>query len=393
MMNCADVRENISAYADDELSASERKSFEEHISSCPECRKELDDMIRIIELCRSMPLYDLPEGFREELHEKLTAAASGNVNAATGADRPKRIWTAKTFASIAAGILLIFLGGSIMRTGLLTGKFGGKTAAKADMASTAASAGAGAGGYLAQTAPDSGMGFAIDENKVTFAEPAEGAAKAMPDTADDGIASSGSEYQAAAPRAFEINRSASVDSRDNGIDIEFSECETASYKTSELSVTAEDTAAALQTVTALAARNNGMVSEDSATIPSGQENPMSIYGNTDPGEGDETQIKLQLVFAETDYWTFAAALNDTFGSANVQTGAFVTEDRTEELNMLIDQSNACDRRLAGLEKKSGESDAGEISKLRKEKEDADNQIETLRLNSDFITVTVHINKK
>jgi uncharacterized protein YdcH (DUF465 family) len=392
MMNCADVRENISAYADDELSASERRSFEEHISSCPGCRKEMDDMIRIIKLCQSMPLYDLPEGFGDELHEKLTAAASDNGNAVTGVDWQKRIWTAKTFASIAAGILLIFLGGSIMRTGLLTGKFGGKTAAKADMASTAASAGAGAGGYLAQTAPDSGIGLAIDEGQDSFAKPAENTVKAMPDTADDGIASSGSEHPAAVPRSFEINRSSSVESRDNGIAVEFTEAETASYKTSELSITAEDPAAALQMITTLAEENNGTAAEDNTVLPSVQESPMDNYG-TATGEGDEVQIKLQLVFAETDYWTFAAALNDAFGSANVQTGAFVTEDRTDELNMLIDQSNAYDRHLAELENKSGESDAEEINKLRKEKEDTDKQIETLRLNSDFITVTVHINKK
>ena len=39
MMNCADVRENISAYADNELSVNERKAFEEHISSCAGCKK------------------------------------------------------------------------------------------------------------------------------------------------------------------------------------------------------------------------------------------------------------------------------------------------------------------------------------------------------------------
>lgn len=41
MMNCADVRENISAYADNELSVNERKAFEEHISSCAGCKKSL----------------------------------------------------------------------------------------------------------------------------------------------------------------------------------------------------------------------------------------------------------------------------------------------------------------------------------------------------------------
>src|SRR5690606_5529917 len=139
MMVCADVRENISAYADGELSADERKSFEEHISSCPECRKELDDMVRIIKLCRSMPLYDLPEGFRDELHAKLTAAADRNRNS-SGAEKSRMVRTARTFASIAAGILLIFLGGIIVRSGLISGRLGAKADVPAEMTAAAGAA-------------------------------------------------------------------------------------------------------------------------------------------------------------------------------------------------------------------------------------------------------------
>ena len=66
-MNCADVRENISAFADNELDAM-KKTVRGTYEQLPECKKELDDMVRIIKLCRSMPLYDLPEGFSYEFH-------------------------------------------------------------------------------------------------------------------------------------------------------------------------------------------------------------------------------------------------------------------------------------------------------------------------------------
>ena len=47
MASCFDTRENICAYIDNVLDADERRSFEEHIRDCRDCRRELEEMKRI----------------------------------------------------------------------------------------------------------------------------------------------------------------------------------------------------------------------------------------------------------------------------------------------------------------------------------------------------------
>lgn len=392
MMNCADVRENISAYADDELSASERKLFEEHVSSCPECRKELDDMVRIINLCRSMPLHVLPEGFRDGLHEKLTAAVSKNHGPA-GADKPKMKWNARTFASIAAGILLIFLGGSIVRFGLLSAKLDAQSSAPAETSSAA-----GAAESPAEAAADGSAGIAMAEAEDSITIQFSEATGVMRDTTEDEINSAEPGKLFAVPRASEANRSCKNDERISGLGLAKAENETISYKTSEMYVNAEDPEAALETVITLATNNNGaLYSDENDLYGRDQRNGQGGYLDKpqfDVLQSDSmTQLKLVLTFTEMDYDNFTAALNDTFGAANVQTGAFVIEDRTDELNKLAEQANSYDQAIKDLEEKGDKGSAEEIDKLKKEKEDADRRIESLRLNSDFITVDVYINKK
>jgi hypothetical protein len=388
-MNCADVRENISAYADNELDANERKLFEEHTSNCPECKKELDDMVRIIKLCRSMPLHDLPEGFRDELHEKLAAAASRNDLAAAGAGKPKWKLTAGTFASIAAVILLIFLGGSIVRFGLLSDRLGSKAADSASMTPAAGSS----SGYSADDAADSGSESAVTEDGDSVGISSAQLARVMePESADYLSKQAEANQGYEAPRSFDINRAISDEKRDNGISPEMDETETVSCRTSEVSVAAEDPAAALETVNALAAAYNAMMPAEEA-MTYDQFSTGSISYHIAFTEESEARLKLHLTFADNDYRLFIAALNDAFGAANIQVGAYVIEDRTDELNMLIEKTNACDQLLKELHEKDDESSAGEIDRLKKEKEDANKRIESLRLNSDFITVTVHINEK
>jgi len=392
MMNCADVRENISAYADDELSAGERQLFEEHISSCPERRKELDDMVRIIKLCSSIPLHDLPEGFRDELHEKLTAAVSKNHGPA-GADKPKRKWTARTFASIAAGILLIFLGGSIVRLGLLSVKLGAKSSAPAETASAA-----GAAESPAETTADGSAGIAMAEAEDSVPIQFSEATGEMRDTTEAEMNSMEPGKLFASQRSSEANRSCEDDERINGLGLVMAENQTINYKTSEMYVNAEDPAAALETVMTLATDNNGtLYSDENDLYGGGQRYGQGGYLDKPQFDvsqaGSMTQLKLVLTFTEMDYDNFTAALNDTFGAANVQTGAFVIEDRTDELNKLAEQANSYDQAIKDLEEKGDKGSAEEIDKLKKEKEDADRRIESLRLNSDFITVDVYINKK
>lgn len=387
MMVCADVRENISAYADGELSADERKSFEEHISSCPECRKELDDMVRIIKLCRSMPLYDLPEGFRDELHAKLTAAADRNRNS-SGAEKSRMVRTARTFASIAAGILLIFLGGIIVRSGLISGRLGAKADVPAEM-----TAAAGAAESPAAEAADSSAKITDagdDQISMRFSESNE----AMAEMAEAEAEPTDSGQSLISPRHFEIDRSSADCDRANGLGIATAQMTTPAFRTSEMYVNADDPAAAMETVMTLATDNNGELYADGTALQgkARADHPsQSAFGGGK--EGSRAQLKLVLTFTGTDFDNFTAALNDTFGAANVQAGAVVAEDRSEELDMLINKADEYERLIGELQENDDGSSAGEIEKLKKEKEEIEGRIESLRSRSDIIMVDVYINPK
>jgi anti-sigma factor RsiW len=394
MTSCADVRENISAYVDNELDINERISFEEHIKKCPECRIELEEMIRIISICSSIPMQPLPEGFKAELHEKLTAVAARSVNTAS-IRKPKKILYARTFASIAAGILLIFLGGSIVRYGLLSGGFNAnKSFDGSTMAAAPAEAPADASAQMA--VENEGILFNKSANGSADTQAAAGAAAADVEAAaeewkadaDYGILESSQAL--AMPRSYEVKRSASHDERDQAAATGFAANETTCSKSSELTIMAEDPTAVIQTVTTLASVNNAAVPEAGETEIAFLDSTAMNYSIA--AGADDTRMQLQFIFTEEDYNMFTTALNDTFGAANVQMGAFVTEDCTDTLNMLIEQTNAYDNELRELQSNTDDN-AKDIDKLKKEKEEIEKQIEAIRLNSDFVTVTVYINQK
>jgi len=71
MIRCSEATELVSLYIDKKLDASRERDFEEHIKICGSCRKELEDMEKLVEACRNMPEIPLPEDFRTKLHEKL----------------------------------------------------------------------------------------------------------------------------------------------------------------------------------------------------------------------------------------------------------------------------------------------------------------------------------
>lgn len=373
MKSCADVRENISAYVDGELSADEKISFEEHINSCPDCKKELDEMMQIIRLCSNMPLQQLPEGFRDELHEKLTAVAARSKNIET-IGKPRKIPHAKTFASIAAGILLVFIGGSIVRYGLLSGNLGAKNDAGNSYQLAEKSS---------ETAADSGedqhIAFSLNADSTE-----DGSAAAGIQSMDNGEANQSLTYK----RSNDNNRSSSAKARSeyNALGV----TETANCKSSEITIMADEPETAVETVTELASANNGAMTDEQAGYSGVQDS--SEDGN-DALDGDETRIQLQMVFSQDDYKSFTNAVNDAFGAANVQIGPFITEDMTDKLNALIEQTEIYDNDIKELQKENSESNEKKIQKLKKEKEEIVRQIETIRLNSDFVTVQVNINER
>ena len=103
MKKCEDIRELISDYIDGDMAGDLLSEFEEHISSCEECRKELDDVKSIIAMLNDTPDEDLPLNFKDELHERLLDEKAKKKNVIS------LIITkySHVFAS-AAGLLIIF---------------------------------------------------------------------------------------------------------------------------------------------------------------------------------------------------------------------------------------------------------------------------------------------
>lgn len=72
-MRCDELISKISEYLDGKLSTEEKKEFERHLSRCSSCAKELEQTKKTVELCHSLKELPLPEGFSQQLKERLCA--------------------------------------------------------------------------------------------------------------------------------------------------------------------------------------------------------------------------------------------------------------------------------------------------------------------------------
>lgn len=72
-MNAHILSENLSAYVDDAVSATERLEIERHLSLCGQCKKESDQLLRVRELLRPQMNYPVPPFFAQRLTARLQA--------------------------------------------------------------------------------------------------------------------------------------------------------------------------------------------------------------------------------------------------------------------------------------------------------------------------------
>lgn len=379
MTSCSNARENICAYIDNELSIDERLSFEEHIKNCDECKNELNEILQVVELCNDLPQQELPVDFKAELHEKLLAVAGRQDSKVRSLKKSKSFLFTKTFASIAAGMLLIFLAGSFLRFGLFT-----------PMKSEDSS-------YNTAMAAEQPVADKMEEKSDAFgagaqAENAGGAERA---------AKSFSAPAAVDEGGSEVDRSATVQDRETalaGVE-QMLTVETANKKLSTITITADDPEVLSEKVKSLALENSGDI-KDNLTY-STNDISVTFSEKIAPNQANDTvktadslfQAKLYFIIPDTQYNQFITDINTAFGEAYVQTGAFVTEDMTDIFNSYIARTNEIDNRIQELQEKDSVKNLKEIDNLKEEKNTVDSQIEEIRLGSDFVNVTVLINKK
>ncbi len=76
-LQCKHVWEQISGYLDKQLDAEMLAAVERHLENCEVCSAVLDSTRNILVLTADDRTYELPVGYSERLHQRLTAVIKG----------------------------------------------------------------------------------------------------------------------------------------------------------------------------------------------------------------------------------------------------------------------------------------------------------------------------
>jgi len=76
-LECKHVWEQISGYLDKQLDPEMLAAVERHLESCEVCSAVLDSTRNILVLTADDQTYELPVGYSERLHRKLTEVIEG----------------------------------------------------------------------------------------------------------------------------------------------------------------------------------------------------------------------------------------------------------------------------------------------------------------------------
>ena len=125
MMKCSQYQEKFWDYYDGTLTAEEAAELEKHLESCQECAAEAKMVKQMLESLHTLPDAALPEGYHEELMEKIAKENLAKVSDAsidqtekqeTGKVVPfpqKRRKNWKNFGLVAAAVVLVAAAGGI----------------------------------------------------------------------------------------------------------------------------------------------------------------------------------------------------------------------------------------------------------------------------------------
>ena len=110
-MNCKNIKNMISEYVDSELSINQNKKVEEHIKTCPDCKKYFNEIKGVKEFISSSTFYDLSFDKAKKL-AKLVREKSTEMLPVL---KPKPVWAKWQFASIISILAILILGVLVLR--------------------------------------------------------------------------------------------------------------------------------------------------------------------------------------------------------------------------------------------------------------------------------------
>lgn len=123
-MDCKKAFEWMSVYLDKQLDKDSSEKLMEHMKHCDYCKKEFEMLKSIIEQLNDIPLVELPQGYHEELMNKIKEIPNETIirfsSEKQKVEKRKKNWNWKKYSAIAAGFLILVAAGSsvsLMRMG------------------------------------------------------------------------------------------------------------------------------------------------------------------------------------------------------------------------------------------------------------------------------------
>lgn len=364
MKSCKEINEIITLYVDNELDEKQRIEFEEYIQTCQSCREELEDIMYVANLCRSIPEEELPGNFKEQLHRRLVEEKEKQEHANKATHLRNRY--IKICSTIAAGLLLvIFLKGFLNNGYFISGSINEATKNE-----------------NMQEAPKAAL---ADESMAAKSEGAKSEEKKTAlDSVAKGKADSGGIHALEAPKG-ESDRAEAGDGR-NGIGVMTAAKpdEGISRKSISITINAGDTGEAAEKVKKRAL-DNGAVFYDEIHSSDEEEFKVQNIGGASV---------LSFKVPNSRYEQFVNSLKESSGTSRIEFGEVYVEDTTAALNDLNTRLADVENRInTGERNVENVSNPEELNRLREERKNIMDEIERIRFDSDYTFVTITIDAK
>jgi len=373
MSNCNEIREQISLYIDGELDEIQRAEFEEHISSCTECRNELDEIMSIISMCNGIEEEELPDNFKEELHSKLLAVKEENMRKNKVVKLRSRY--TKIISAVAACLLIVVLARGFLYDSFFP-KYTKNGPNVTDMGSKK---------DLAEGEKVEMSGFSVGSDNADNTA-GNNEAKESGDVMD-GVQQFGI---MAEPKSIDAmpDNSGDITSRstDPGQRKQFlQESNGKNIYSNNVVINVKvngELDSEVQNIRKLAVDGGGEFSEKSDEVSITSEPQKAV-----DGQSTETALNFKILYNQ--YQNFFNSLTEYVGSENI-----TAEKSSQDMSNLIDSYNTrlneIDDEISRIEKSGNSSSPDAIKSLEEERQLLINEIEKIMLDSDYIFVTIYI---
>ena len=74
LISCVEVRRELSAYVDNDVTPELRARIEQHVATCAGCKAVYDGVRNVLRLVSATEIIELPRGFSIRLYRRLIAA-------------------------------------------------------------------------------------------------------------------------------------------------------------------------------------------------------------------------------------------------------------------------------------------------------------------------------